>query len=582
MAPSQQSSSIEHIATSSLRLCTIPPSRPNTLILFDVFNPSDADLVNSPSPFLIPGWEQLLRQYPDRQLVSALLGILKKGCRIGYDGEKQLILSKNLKSINLDVQSLQSTLDDDLIKGRVIHRFPTFPFISSPLGLVPKHDGGFRRIHHLSYPKENSVNAGIAERFASLKYTTFWAVLERVKRAGRHCYLLKRDIKSAFRNIPVATEIQWLLGFMWRDLYYSETCLPFGLRTAPFIFNLFAEALHWILLAYTQWLELEHYLDDYVLVVPPSLCSPEHLQKLHQEYNEITEVLGVPQNKTKDMEGTVIPVFGIEVDTTEMIARVPLDKISRVQSMCSSVLEHKSMSLHNAQKLAGLLSFCSQVVQLGWVYLRRIWDFIRDFPSGISRHARRRLPGDVRDDIEWWLHLFPLFNGIIFFGDERETVYLYTDASRIGLGGFYFSGFNGSWEAAASALPKTSLYARRSTQTNAATEEFNVNPEEVQAVLEGFKLWALLWQQKKVIVRTDNFTTASGLSRTTLKGKSNAPLREIMLLAAANDIEVHSEWIAGETNALADALSRFATATFTNLCPQFPLGFASLTHLVDG
>jgi hypothetical protein len=34
---------------------------------------------------------------------------------------------------------------------------------------------------------------------------------------------------------------------MWNGVYYKENCLPFGLATAPILFNLFAEALHWIL-----------------------------------------------------------------------------------------------------------------------------------------------------------------------------------------------------------------------------------------------------------------------------------------------------------------------------------------------
>ena len=47
---------------------------------------------------------------------------------------------------------------------------------------------------------------------------------------------------------------------------YVDTSLPFGLRSAPKIFNAVADALHWIL---TQqgWTSL-HYLDDFLLFGP--------------------------------------------------------------------------------------------------------------------------------------------------------------------------------------------------------------------------------------------------------------------------------------------------------------------------
>src|SRR5436305_15344989 len=43
---------------------------------------------------------------------------------------------------------------------------------------------------------------------------------------------------------------------------------PFGLRTSPRIFNLFAEALHWVLDTLHEW-NVTHYLDNFLFVFPP-------------------------------------------------------------------------------------------------------------------------------------------------------------------------------------------------------------------------------------------------------------------------------------------------------------------------
>jgi len=46
---------------------------------------------------------------------------------------------------------------------------------------------------------------------------------------------------------------------------------------APFLFNLFAEGLHWILQSWLQWDLLDHYLDDFILIIPLSSTEAELL-----------------------------------------------------------------------------------------------------------------------------------------------------------------------------------------------------------------------------------------------------------------------------------------------------------------
>ena len=58
--------------------------------------------------------------------------------------------------------------------------------------------------------------------------------------------MAKMDIKSAFRTIPVHQDDRLLLGTFWERQYYVDTVLPFGLRSAPKIFNAVADALQGI------------------------------------------------------------------------------------------------------------------------------------------------------------------------------------------------------------------------------------------------------------------------------------------------------------------------------------------------
>jgi hypothetical protein len=160
-----------------------------------------------------------------------IAGILRHGALTGYEGPAQLILSDNLSSATSAPEDIDTQIQKDLSLGRVRPVHPSAPFIASPLGLVPKSDGGWRRIHHLSYPPERSVNDNIQPRYGAIQYVSFDEIVGSILKAGRGCCILKWDIKDAFRNIPVAPSQHWLLGFQWQGRFYHETVLSFGLRS---------------------------------------------------------------------------------------------------------------------------------------------------------------------------------------------------------------------------------------------------------------------------------------------------------------------------------------------------------------
>ena len=86
--------------------------------------------------------------------------------------------------------------------------------------------------------------------------------IEIIMRLGRGCLLAKTDIRNAFRLCPVHPDDYHLLGITWMGHYYYDRVLPFGLRSAPFIFNQVADALQWICLHHFHIGELIHLLDD--------------------------------------------------------------------------------------------------------------------------------------------------------------------------------------------------------------------------------------------------------------------------------------------------------------------------------
>jgi Reverse transcriptase (RNA-dependent DNA polymerase) len=161
---------------------------------------------------------------------------------------------------------ITKSIQSEISKGRVPNYF------CSPIGLVPKlshaKQTGWRTIFDLSSPGGYSVNDGIPIELGSLVYETLESAIRLVAQAGKGAVMMKRDLKSAFRHVPIDPCDYWLLLFEWQGKFYVDMFLPFGLRTAPRIFNLFAEAPHWIFDTLHEW-NVTHYLDDFLFVFPP-------------------------------------------------------------------------------------------------------------------------------------------------------------------------------------------------------------------------------------------------------------------------------------------------------------------------
>ena len=234
--------------------------------------------LQAPTPLRRSQFEIELAQHPDKAWISWLLDGIKHGVRIGYFGPRQPLLSRNLTSANLHPHIITEELQKEVSAGRIIRPFATNPLPSlhcSGLGAVPKKNGKWRVIMHLSAPRGVSVNDHISKEEFSLSYTSIDKAVELVTQLGRGALMAKADLQAAFRMIPVHPEDWDRLGIYWQSEYYIDTRLPFGLRSAPFLFNQYAEALLWVLQNKYSIPHCIHYLDDYFFaatITSPSFC----------------------------------------------------------------------------------------------------------------------------------------------------------------------------------------------------------------------------------------------------------------------------------------------------------------------
>lgn len=423
-------------------------------------------------------------------------------------------------------------------------------FISSPLGLVPKPDGGWRRIHHLSFPKGLSVNCHIPEEWGSLEYTTFDKAIEAVLRCGPGAVMIKKDLADAFRHIPVAEADWWLLGFHWNGSYWIDRFLPFGLRTSPMIFDLFAKGLHWILL-YLGWRELLHYLDDFWSIYPNWSAATAHAS----EFDLICSDLGFSVQAKKDKIGTIVDFLGIELDTIAMEARLSPEKLQRAITLVDQTLRKTHITLEGLQSLVGFLSFACKVIPLGRTFIRRLLNALSNVKGKVLH-----LTSDMRLDLKWWKDFLPKWNGIRLLTNNKPIIRLWTDASgRYGIGGYYLKDKEQEQD-----LTGSMAFSRR---FSTRLRHRHINVKETQAILHALRIWTPQLKGSHLIIHCDNEAVATGLRKLTLRGSAMKPLRELLMLAALNDISIESVWIPTRSNILADLFSR---GKFKLIADKFP------------
>ena len=435
-------------------------------------------------------------------------------------------------------------IQKEVEQGRIgiLPKLPNDRYYCSPIGVVPKKSDsiqtGWRVIFDLSCPTGRSVNDGIPQEYGCIAYEPLQRAIDMVTNAGQGAIMIKCDLKSAFRHIPVSPEDRWCLIFEWQGKYYVDMFLPFGLRTSPRIFNLFSEAVHWVLEEKHSW-SITHYLDDFFSVFPPASDATMY----SDSFNEVLSSFGLTKAPEKDETGTVVTHLGFEFDSQKMEVRLPPNKLLRAKFEVATLLTRKSISQAKLEEVLGFLSHCCQVVPLGRPFLRQLFSLLQRK----ARFRRTRISSPVKKDLRWWQLFLTSWSSIALIQLSRPTFQVFTDASGLkGIGGHY----------------NNQIFAARVPSRHRSK---HINWKEMFAVLHAFILWHKEWVHGSLTIVSDNTTVVNGINKRSVKGSPLQPLRTILLTAAVFNIEVKAHWIPSEENAIADAASRHDFKKLANL-----------------
>ncbi|XP_034086278.1 uncharacterized protein LOC117555511 [Gymnodraco acuticeps] len=528
---------------------SLPQAPPNQLPATETTWWKDLLKIHPSTPINIPYLAAALSTHPDSVFVDYLLSGLSQGFRVGVlSAPPVTFVAKNLQSANKEPIIVSQLIEKECNKGYLIGPFHSSPFSvfrTSPIGVATrKYSEKKRLIFDLSAPRAGpfcSFYSLIPSEPFSLQYASVDDAIKLIKLTGQGAWLSKADITDAFKIIPIHPS-QWnMFGIRWESKFYFAVRLTFGCRSSPCIFNSLSEALCSILLNIVRIPSVLHLLDDFLLVDPPRDNSGASLAKLKLCFQK----LGVPLSAEKTLgPDTRLEFLGITLDSAEMKASLPSDKLQRIRDITKSYCGQQTITKQQLLSLLGHLNFAMRVIPQGRSFISRLLDTA----SGVKNlHDRVVLDEGFRSDLRFWSLLLDHWNGITFFYDDivysSDSMRLFTDAApSVGFGGL----FQGEWFAG----PWPPTFPNHASSSAL---------HEIYPIAVACYVWGHLWLRKRISVLCDNQAVVGIINKARSPCNDIMPfMRSITWSSITHNFLISARHVPGYLNTAADSLSRLS------------------------
>lgn len=345
-----------------------------------------------------------------------------------------LVYFENHASSQLNPSFIDSYIASEQVAGRYSRGYAPDeleqiigPFISSPLGLVPKpHSSKFRLIQDLSYPRDDpswaSVNAGInADDFPTV-WGSFDSTAELILSLPPGCVAATFDISAAYRITPVQPGQQNSLCVFWRGIVYVDRALMFGLTSSAGVFGSIADMLVAI---YGQagFDLIRKWVDDFLVIRRP------HQHWTEADFIALTASCGVPWSLEKlRLFASVQRYIGFDWNLDSKTVSIPLEKLTKTQALVTAWRNPGAkFSAEDASSLHGKLIHISCVFPMIRPFLRALSTFVSTFRS---HRAKLSPPTGLIKDLCWVSELLSLLpNEIPLCSPHLSDIGWWGDAS---------------------------------------------------------------------------------------------------------------------------------------------------------
>lgn len=555
-----------------------PPSSEFTLPVVKTIT-QNRRLFKIVTPINIEAFESLLVTHPNQPFVKSVI----HGLRFGFwpwastnRDELPLTWDASDRPPKTDASRdfIRAQRDIEIAAGRFSESFgkDLLPgMYSMPIHTVPKPRSEKLRLvvdHSASKFSLNSMiphDAIAGGRLDTLK-DLGQSLIEYRRIHGDHVELVvfKSDVSGAYRRMPMHPLWQIKQIITIDEERYVDHNNNFGNRGAQRIWAAFMALVNWIAINIRGLKHIKVYTDDNFsfevsnkvrFYKPYDTFFPEAQTLLLELWDE----LGVPHDRPKQEFGKKLTIIGFEVDPNAMT--FTMSETSRAElreeilDFCRMPSKRKPVrrSLKRFQQIAGWINWSLNVFPLLKPALSNIYDKI----SGKDEnHAGIAMNQSVIRDLHWFLDHLVLSSGVnvidtSLWSSKHADLVIYCDASLAGLGFYYPSSSTGY-----QAHPPSHTPPRNILYLEALCICWAVHHAENQ----GF--------QGKLLVFTDSDNSYHIFNTLRAKPLYNEIVKSTVDILARHTIDLRVEWINGESNVVADALSRWKNDIAIQTCPN--------------
>ena len=423
-------------------------------------------------------------------------------------------------------QALRQEVEAMLAKGALkIARDPG-PGFYSRLFLVEKATGGWRPVIDLSH-----LNDFV--QLTPFKMETVASVLLSVREGD---FLASLDLKDAYFQIPIHGSSRKLLRFMSEGTVYQFKALCFGLSTAPQVFTrVFAAVSAW---AHARGIQLLRYLDDWLVLSSSEKKAKESIRELLS----VCRTLGIVINEKKSdlVPSQSAKYLGMTIDTGAGKVFPSLARVEKFLTVAERFCTMQSPPAQLWQVVLGHLASLERLVPHGRLRMRSLqWHLKSQWsPESDPPSLPVALPEEARRDLSWWMVRDHLLVGVRF-GTPAPDLHLYSDASSSGWGAHLLDqNVSGVWSAQEKLL--------------------HINLLEMKALFLALQAFQEDVAGHHVTAMCDNSTVVAYVNKQ--GGTVSRPLclltSRLLRWTESFDVHLEARYLPGESNVLADVLSR--------------------------
>lgn len=422
--------------------------------------------------------------------------------------------------------------------------------IISPIFFKEKPDGSLRLI--LNLKKFNESVEYVHYKMESLSCA--------VNMMNRDCYMASVDLRHAYYSVPVHSDHQKFLKFIWDDQLYAFTCLPNGLTCAPRYFTKLLKPVYASLRS--QGYLSVAYIDDCYLQGNSSQECAENVS----ETVKLVESLGfiIHPEKSVMVPSKKIKFLGFYLNSENMTVYLTEKRATEIKQLCTEIRNQTRTKIRHLASVIGKLTASFPGVIWGPLFYRKLErDKILALKANGGNYDKKCcLSDNARRELDWWID--NVENSSFPVETSKPEVTLITDASGTG------------WGAVCEGVRTHGFW--NPDERKLITKFRNISALELLGIFYGLKSFQHILSSKHVRVLTDNTPAIKNVNK---MGGSRSDLcnevaNKLWIWCKNHNIWVSAAHIPGKKNVTADAESRKA-----NIDTEWQLNTNVFTKLTE-